>query len=244
MTRLQWILVGGSLAVHLGGFVWMGILPKEKKTDSVAIALAEAKKKDPPKKEQPPPPPPKDLPKTQAKAAKAAPPVEPKLPDAPPPPPSTNAASDAPAGMDGFENLGLSLGGGSGGGMAVPAGGGHRAAGPAPTTTATTRTVRALAPAAADECTEEVVKAKLDHQVQPAYSQEARAGNVEGVVKLEVTLDAAGHVVSVRVLKGLGFGLDEAAISAAKQWTFLPATRCGKPVSSVIKPGVRFQLGS
>jgi hypothetical protein len=42
MTRLQWILVGGSLAVHLGGFVWMGLLPKEKKTDSVAIALAEA----------------------------------------------------------------------------------------------------------------------------------------------------------------------------------------------------------
>ena len=243
MTRLQWILIGGSLAVHLGGFVWMGLLPKEKKTDSVAIALAEAKKKEPPKQDQPPPPPPKDLPKTQAKAAKAAPPVEAKLPDTPPPSPA-NAASDAPPGMDGFENLGLSLGGGSGGGMAVPVGGGHHAAGPAPTTTATTKTVRALAPAAADECTEEVVKAKLDHQVQPTYSQEARAGNVEGVVKLEITLDANGHVVSVRVVKGLGFGLDEAAVAAAKQWTFLPATHCGKAVSSVIKPGVRFQLGS
>lgn len=243
MTRLQWILVGGSLAVHLGGFVWMGLLPKEKKTDSVAIALAEVKKKEPPKKEQPPAAPPKDLPKTQAKAAKAAPPVEPKLPDAPLPPPPSNAASDAPPGMEGFENLGLALGGGGGGGMTVPVGG-HRPAGPAPTTTATTKTVRALAPTAADECSEEVVKAKLDRQVQPAYSQEARAGNVEGVVKLEITLDANGHVVSVRVLKGLGFGLDEAAVAAAKQWTFLPATRCGKPVSSVIKPGVRFQLGS
>jgi protein TonB len=48
----------------------------------------------------------------------------------------------------------------------------------------------------------------------------------------------------VRVIKGLGFGLDEAAVAAAKQWTFKPATRCGKPVAYTVKPGVRFQLGS
>jgi protein TonB len=42
------------------------------------------------------------------------------------------------------------------------------------------------------------------------------------------------------VLKGLGFGLDEAATQAAKQYVFKPATKCGKPVPTTIKLGVNF----
>jgi protein TonB len=246
MSNLQRALVTGALGIHLAGFWFMGRLPKEKKYDSVAIALAEAKKKpEPPKKDQPPPPK-VDPPKTpEAKQAKAAPNPEPKLPEAAPPPPANAApANDGPPGMEGFQDLGLALGGGGGGGMAVPTGGG-RGSGPAtPQPTATQKTVKALAPVAADECSEELVKPTLDHQVQPAYSQEARAASIEGVVKLELTIDASGHVVGVKVVKGLGYGLDEAAVAAAKQWTFKPATKCGKPVASVVKPGVRFELGS
>jgi protein TonB len=148
--------------------------------------------------------------------------------------------------MDGFADLGA-IGAGGGGvaggtGVALPAGGGGPK--PAGSSKPVTKKVAALAPPKDDGCTEDVVKPKLEKQVQPQYTAEGRQANVEGVVKLEVTIDATGHVTNVRVLSGLGFGLDEAAMTAAKQWVFAPATRCGKAVPTTVKPGVRFQLGS
>jgi protein TonB len=243
MNRIQVVLFGGSLVAHLGVWAWMGVLPKDKKTSSVAIALAESRKKEEaakPKPPEPPPPPPMKAEPTRPKAPAPAP--EPKapepLPPVNPPPPS---AGDAPTAMDGFADLGLGAMTG-GGGMAVPTGpkigAAPRAAEPV------TRKAKALVPTADDACTEDPVKPKLENQVQPAYTAEGRQASVEGLVKLEITIDATGHVTSVRVLRGLGFGLDEAAVAAAKQWTFKPATRCGKPVPFTVKPGVRFQLGS
>ncbi|MCL2725354.1 MAG: TonB family protein [Polyangiaceae bacterium] len=243
MNRIQIILVGGSLAIHIGVWAWMGALPKDRKTDSVAIALAESKKKAEDEKPKPPPPPP-PAPAARAepreKVAALAP--KPAQRQAEPPPPSANPlppVGDAPAAMDGFADLGMAMG--SGGSMAVPTG--PRIASAQPATSAVKK-VKALVPGGGDECAEDPVKPRLDKQVPPAYSPEARQANVEGVVKLEITVDEAGRVIQVRVVKGLGFGLDEAAVAAAKQWSFKPATRCGKAVSYVIKPGVRFQLGS
>jgi protein TonB len=241
MNRIQAILVGGSLALHVGAGVWMGLLPKEKKTDSVAIALSESKKKKEEAKPPPPPPPPPTP--AVAKAKSLAPAPKPAAAEPPPeaaPPPRAGPAGDAPAAMDGFADLGLAMGGN---GMALPGGPGRGAA-PAPTAAAPApRKVKELV-AAADECKEDPVKPQLDHQAQPAYTSEGRQASVEGVVKLEVSIDENGRVTNVRVLKGLGFGLDEAAVAAARQWTFKPATKCGKAVSFVVKPGVRFQLGS
>lgn len=244
MTRIQAILVGGSLALHLGLGVWMGFLPKEKKTDAVAIALSESKKKKDEAKPAPPPPPPPPAPAAKAKIAAPAP--KPAAVEPPPPvsapPPRVAAAGDAPSAMDGFADLGLAAGGN---GAALPGGPGRGGAAPgaAPAPAPTVRKVKELAPAL-DECKEDVVKPQLDHQTAPSYTSEGRQANVEGVVKLEVTVDENGRVTAVRVLKGLGFGLDESAAAAARQWTFKPATKCGKPVSYVVKPGVRFQLGS
>jgi len=241
MTRTQAILIGGSLALHLGLGVWMGFLPKEKKTDSVAIALSESKKKKDEAKPAPPPPPPPP-PAAKAKVAALAPKpaaVEPPPPAAAPPP-RVAAAGDAPSAMDGFADLGLAAGGN---GMALPGGPGRGGSAPAAAPAPAVRKVKELAPAL-DECKEDAVKPQLDHQTAPSYTSEGRQASVEGVVKLEVTVDESGRVTAVRVLKGLGFGLDEAAVAAARQWTFKPATKCGKPVSYVVKPGVRFQLGS
>ena len=78
--------------------------------------------------------------------------------------------------------------------------------------------------------------------MQPAYTAEAQQAGVEGKVRLELTIDATGHVTTVKVLSGLGFGLDEAAIAAAKQYTFAPATKCGRSVPTTIKLGVSFGL--
>jgi protein TonB len=240
MNRIQAILVGGSLALHVGLGAWMGLLPKEKKTDSVAIALSESKKKK--DEAKPPPPPPPPIAPAVAKAKVAAP--APKVAAAPPPeaapPPRAAAAGDAPAAMDGFADLGLAMGGS---GMALPGGPGRGAAPAPPTPAPAARKVKELV-APTDECNEDPVKPQLDHQTQPAYTSEGRQASIEGVVKLEVSVDETGRVTSVRVLKGLGFGLDESAVAAARQWTFKPATRCGKAVSYVVKPGVRFQLGS
>ena len=103
--------------------------------------------------------------------------------------------------------------------------------------------MKELAPVA-DECHEDPIKPKLDQQTQPAYTSEGRQASIEGVVKLEISVDENGRVTQVRVLKGLGYGLDESAVAAARQWTFKPATKCGKAIPYTVKPGVRFQLGS
>lgn len=94
-----------------------------------------------------------------------------------------------------------------------------------------------------DSCLEETVKAKPTEKAQPQYTDQARSANVEGVVKVEFTLNASGEVSDVRVVQGLGHGLDESAVAAAKRWKFNPATRCGKPVVAKFVVTMRFQLG-
>ena len=76
----------------------------------------------------------------------------------------------------------------------------------------------------------------------PAYTAEARALKLEGEVLLEVVFAASGRIQVVRVVRGLGHGLDEAAIHAAQQIKFKPATRGGTPVDSTATLHIVFQL--
>ena len=48
----------------------------------------------------------------------------------------------------------------------------------------------------------------------------------------------------MRILKGLGFGLDEVALASAQGWALSPATRDGVPVSVVAQIDVQFSLRS
>jgi protein TonB len=105
---------------------------------------------------------------------------------------------------------------------------------------------RALAQAplpAIDDCADPPAKPKPVSVPQPAYTEAARAAAVEGKVRVELTVDEAGRVVSVRVLSGLGHGLDEAAVAAAKAATFQPAVRCGKPTRATFTISMRFSAG-
>jgi TonB family protein len=52
-------------------------------------------------------------------------------------------------------------------------------------------------------------------------------------VCVEGIIDDKGQVRGLRVREGLGYGLDEQALEAVKQWRFRPATRDGKPVAIV-----------
>jgi len=76
----------------------------------------------------------------------------------------------------------------------------------------------------------------------PTYTEEARRLRLEGEVLLEVSFGASGQLQVNRVVRGLGHGLDEAAIAAANRMRFKPAQRNGQAVDSTAVVHVVFQL--
>jgi TonB family protein len=76
----------------------------------------------------------------------------------------------------------------------------------------------------------------------PVYTEEARRLRIEGDVALEVKFSASGMIQVIRVLHGLGHGLDESAVIAARQIRFKPATENGTPVDCNGKLDIIFQL--
>jgi TonB family protein len=92
------------------------------------------------------------------------------------------------------------------------------------------------------EATPHVVPAEILSKPTPAYTEEARRMRVEGEVLLEVVLEASGRVHVVRIVRGLGHGLDESAVHAAEQISFKPALRDGQPSDSTAVLHIIFQL--
>jgi TonB family protein len=82
----------------------------------------------------------------------------------------------------------------------------------------------------------------LTREVRANYTAEARRQAIEGEVVLEVVVGRDGRVGSVRVLRGLGAGLDQKAVEAVRQWRFTPARRQAVPVDVVVTVSVEFTL--
>jgi TonB family protein len=80
------------------------------------------------------------------------------------------------------------------------------------------------------------------NQVKPLYPDSAKHAGIEGVVILQVDIDATGVVMDVEVIQGLGSGCDEAAVAAMKQSTFTPAYAGSEPVPVRIKIPYRFEI--
>ena len=76
----------------------------------------------------------------------------------------------------------------------------------------------------------------------PEYTEEARRAKTQGTCTLFLIVDAAGQPRDIRVVHGLGFGLDAKAIEAVRQWRFDPSLKDGKPVSVQISIEVEFKL--
>ncbi len=76
----------------------------------------------------------------------------------------------------------------------------------------------------------------------PRYTDEARGAGLEGTVVLYVELYPDGRAHDVKVLKGLGTGLDERAVDAVKQWRFSPGIKDGKPIVAPATVEVNFRL--
>jgi TonB family protein len=77
----------------------------------------------------------------------------------------------------------------------------------------------------------------------PSYTQEARDARIEGIVLLQAIVRKDGTVDSFKVLRGLGYGLDESAIdTVAKRWRFQPGTLNGQPVNVQANIEISFRL--
>ena len=89
---------------------------------------------------------------------------------------------------------------------------------------------------------DEVTSPRLLSKVEPEYSDEARDKNVEGTVGLAIEVWEDGRANNIRVVRSVGFGLDEKAIESVKKWRFIPGLKDGKPVKVAAQIHVSFKL--
>jgi protein TonB len=80
------------------------------------------------------------------------------------------------------------------------------------------------------------------YMVEPEFSEEARKAKVAGNVLVNLWVDTNGNPSHVRVIRGVGMGLDEKAVEAVKQYKFKPAMENGKPVLVELNIEVNFQI--
>ena len=83
---------------------------------------------------------------------------------------------------------------------------------------------------------------RLLREVKADYTEEARRRGLSGEVVLEIVVRRDGSVGDVKLLKGLGAGLDDRAMQAVQQWRFVPALKQGTPVDVLVEVAVEFKL--
>jgi periplasmic protein TonB len=77
----------------------------------------------------------------------------------------------------------------------------------------------------------------------PPYTDEARRAGIEGIMVLQAIIRKNGTVTDVKVIKGLGYGLDESAVNTiVARWRFHPGTLNGEPVDVIASEEVRFRM--
>ena len=79
---------------------------------------------------------------------------------------------------------------------------------------------------------------------EPEYTEQAGQANLQGTCTLGLIVEEDGSPSHIRVLKGIGMGLDENAMAAVRKWKFEPATKDGHPVRVEIAIQVDFHLST
>lgn len=109
------------------------------------------------------------------------------------------------------------------------------AAAPAPPSPPATSQQTPAAAAAPEQAAQPgLTSPALLERVEPIYPEAAHKAGIGGTVGLELEVSAEGLVASVRVVRPAGFGLDEAAVTAARRYKFRPATRNGQPIAATV----------
>lgn len=231
-------LLVGSIAAH-GVLVWLmpDHPPVRVANTRVEMEFYEEKKPDPPKVEEPPKPEEKPLPRVQPKVVVKVDTPKPKE-DVPPPP--NEEAKEVPK-----EPVPIVIGvtmdsTTAAGGFAVQVG--NTTYGKASKDVVDPASVKNYAapkyapPGSADS--EPVILG----EVKPDYPPEAKKNDIEGQVRLRVTIDETGVVTTVAVISGPGYGLNEAARDAVKRAKFKPAIKGGEAVGYTITYTYQFLL--
>jgi protein TonB len=77
----------------------------------------------------------------------------------------------------------------------------------------------------------------------PQYTDEAREAKLQGKVTLQVLVGADGRAAQIRIVQGIGLGLDERAAQAIRGWKFVPAQDAGRrPVPAWVTVEAIFRL--
>lgn len=268
-TRTQLALTG-TVAIHLALFVVMDVatdLGREERKRAPTVRLVKLDTRPPPPRIEPPKvePPPEVTPPPPTTPAPPPPPTNRRTPPrqvatTPPPPTSTPPpiAADPPPGTPApggapvvtlpdiapaARGVAVASGtptsrrtgrGGEGGGTGEGTGAGSGSGPPIPKVVSIASIKKAAVP-----------KGDYDYfDAHKQYPAEARQLGVGGVVRVQLTIDASGKVVKVRLLgKGLGHGLDELALTRARALQFDPALDSDdRPVASVLTWTFRFEV--
>jgi len=89
---------------------------------------------------------------------------------------------------------------------------------------------------------EPIQAARVIHQVDPEFSEEARKAKYQGMVVLLIEIGTDGRPHNPKVIEPAGLGLDQKAIEAVEQWRFRPAQRAGKAILTTARVEVHFHL--
>jgi len=233
MSRFWLVAAVVSIAAHVGAatFIKQHEVGKPRITrPPIEMEIAEVKKRPPPPviKELPPPPPP---PKKPIVVKKIAPKIVP--PAVEPPPPAApkigidpeNSANGSTVALAAGVSLDGEVGTGNTMDKNVPP-----PPDPVPPTPAPAKGKRFIP---SYQVTRQPI---AKHPVQPEIPAAFRDAQREALVVVELEIDETGHVHSARVLRHADFGLDDAALAAAKATEFEPALMGTQPVA------VRYQI--
>jgi protein TonB len=68
-----------------------------------------------------------------------------------------------------------------------------------------------------------ITSPKCAYCPDPQYTDEAREAKMQGKVTVRVLVNADGRAAQIRIVQGIGLGLDERAVEAIRTWKFIPA---------------------
>ena len=88
----------------------------------------------------------------------------------------------------------------------------------------------------------EVTAPVLTSKVEPEYTEEARIAKYQGTAMLSIEVGTDGLAHNIKVVRALGFGLDQKAIEAISRWKFSPGAMAGHPVTVAALVEINFKL--
>lgn len=220
-----------SIAAHVAVAAGLGYVQVKNAHKPAVVELVDVKKPKPEEKKPPPDPPkPKAEPPKQQRPRSVARTTNTAQPA---------AAARATGGFEGVPDFGLALSG-NGQGIAVAV----AASEPAPPEPVQVKTLSAPpAPKRASNCSSGLQKPVPINVPKPEYPVALRGPAGNGRVRVKLTVDERGQVISAEILSGMRDEFNQAALAAARRARFEPGTHCGNPVTASFTIAMRFSSG-